>query len=132
MIASRVCDASVLVAFLAHDGDRGAAAREALTTGIVAAPSLVDLEVLHALRGRWLGGRLSEDQLEPLAGLLMRTPLLRYPVQRLGPQILRYRHNLTIYDASYVVLAETLGVELVTFDRGMAAVPGARCSIRLL
>lgn len=132
MLASRVCDASVLVAYLANDGARGKTARDELASAIVAAPSLVDLEVLHALRARWLGGHLEEDRLEVLATVLARAPLLRYPVQRLGPQMLRYRHNLTIYDASYVVLAESLGVELVTFDRAMAEAPGVRCSIRLL
>lgn len=132
MIASRVADASVLVAFLANDGARGEVARRELATGILAAPNLIDLEVLHALRGRWLGGHLEDAALDGVARALARTPILRYPVQRLGPQILGHRHNLTVYDASYVALAETLGVELITFDGGMAGAPGVRCPIRLL
>jgi len=39
------------------------------------------------------------------------------------------RHNLTVYDAAYIALAEQLDVVLVTADRRLAAAPGTRCSI---
>ncbi|WP_426570744.1 type II toxin-antitoxin system VapC family toxin [Aquihabitans sp. McL0605] len=132
LASSRVCDASVLVAFLASDSSQGQVARRELSSGGIVAPNLVDLEVLQGLRGLWLGGKLRDHELEESARGLERMPMLRYPVQRLGWRILQLRHNMTAYDASYVALAESLGVELVTFDRRMAAAPGARCAIRVL
>jgi predicted nucleic acid-binding protein len=35
----------------------------------------------------------------------------------------------TIYDASYVVLAEALDAVLLTGDRRLAEAPGVRCSV---
>jgi len=46
--------------------------------------------------------------------------------------ILRLRANLTAYDASYVALAELLGVDLLTIDARLASVPGIRCHIEVI
>jgi predicted nucleic acid-binding protein len=37
--------------------------------------------------------------------------------------------NLSIYDASYVALAELLGTTLVTLDKRIGRAPGLRCTI---
>ncbi len=42
------------------------------------------------------------------------------------------RHNVTVYDAAYVALAELLEVELVTADGHLASAPGLRCRVELL
>ena len=42
------------------------------------------------------------------------------------------RHNVTAYDASYVALAEALGVPLLTADARLANAPGIRCEVELL
>lgn len=132
MLASRVCDASVLVALLGGDQVYGPAARLELRTGIVAAPNLIDLEILQGLRGMWLGAKLSDSELHAASASLQRMPIVRYPLRRLAPRILDLRHNLTVYDASYVALAEALGVELVTLDARMAGAPGLRCAVRVI
>jgi predicted nucleic acid-binding protein len=36
---------------------------------------------------------------------------------------------VTIYDASYIALAELLGATLVTLDRRIGRAPGPRCAI---
>jgi predicted nucleic acid-binding protein len=39
------------------------------------------------------------------------------------------RRNLSIYDASYVALAELLQIPLVTLDRRLAGAPTVGCSV---
>jgi len=41
------------------------------------------------------------------------------------------RTNLTPYDASYVALAELLGVALLTVDRRLARAPLIRCAVEI-
>ncbi|WP_019877466.1 type II toxin-antitoxin system VapC family toxin [Sporichthya polymorpha] len=53
----------------------------------------------------------------------------------LGPFVHRaweLRHTLTVYDAAYVALAESLGCELLTCDRKLASAAGPRCGFVLL
>lgn len=42
------------------------------------------------------------------------------------------RHNVSVYDAWYVALAESLDTELITTDARLAAADGPRCTIRYL
>ena len=42
------------------------------------------------------------------------------------------RANVTVHDAAYVALAETLDCELLTADQRLAHAPGPRCTIRVL
>jgi predicted nucleic acid-binding protein len=41
------------------------------------------------------------------------------------------RHNLTIYDAAFVAMAEATGTPLYTLDRRLAAVTGPVCEFVL-
>ena len=98
----------------------------------MAAPHLVDLEVLHALRGL-VHGRTSEPRRRRCGDeSLRRLPLARHAHQPLIERCWELRHNLTIYDASYVALAEALGVPLLTADARLANAPGIRCEVELL
>lgn len=98
----------------------------------LAAPHLIDLEIAQVLR-RWVAaGRLTA----PRAALALQAcrdlRLRRYPHTDLLPRIWALRGNATAYDAAYLALAEALGAELVTCDRGLAAVPGTRARVRVL
>lgn len=57
---------------------------------------------------------------------LGRLPLVRYPHDPLLARMWELRENFTMYDATYVALAETLGATLVTCDArlGRAPLPG--------
>jgi predicted nucleic acid-binding protein len=128
----RVIDASVLVTVLAGVTSRAMSVRARLHDDTIAAPHLVDLEVLHALRGLVLGGRLGPPDVDAAVRRLRRLPLARHAHQPLIGRCWELRHNLTAYDASYVALAEALGVPLLTADARLADAPGIRCDVELL
>ena len=54
---------------------------------------------------------------EDLCGL----PIVRYDHGPLMHRVLELRHNFSAYDASYVALAEALGVPLLTADARLAS-----------
>ena len=57
---------------------------------------------------------------------LARLPLTRARHPPLLERCWELRHNLTIYDAAYVALAEALDVTLVTTGRRLSRAPGIR------
>jgi predicted nucleic acid-binding protein len=128
----RVTDASVLVTALTGVTSRARSVRARLHDDSMVAPHLVDLEVLHALRGLVLGGRLGLPDVDAAMKRLRRLPLARHAHQPLIERCWELRHNLTVYDASYVALAEALGVPLLTADARLASSPGIRCEVELL
>jgi predicted nucleic acid-binding protein len=98
----------------------------------MAAPDLVDLEVLSVLRNQLIGGKLDRRRAELALADLTDLPLERAPH---GPLLMRcweLRDNLTVYDAAYVALAEALDASLLTGDARLAAAPGRRCSVEVL
>lgn len=116
-----VADASAIVELLMATPD-GLAIEEHLFAGgeIVAAPHLLDVEVLHVLhrldRTKRVTARRSEQMLDDLGDLA----ITRYDHEILRPAMWRLRHNLTMYDAAYVALAELLGARIVTCDAKLA------------
>jgi len=127
-----VVDASVLAPALADDGDDGDRARQRLRREHLTAPELVDLEVLSVLRRLTLAGRLPLRRAELAMSDLAALPLRRVTHRALAARCWELRDNLTVYDASYVALAEQLQTVLVTADTRLAGAPGARCTIELM
>ena len=127
-----VVDASVLTTALADDGSDGDLARSRLLGHRLAAPQLVDLEVVSVLRRLTLSGQLPESR-----SLLALADLVDLPIQRaahepLLPRCWELRANVTAYDAGYVALAEVLGAVLVTTDERLARANGPQCTIEVL
>lgn len=127
-----VVDASVLTNALTDDGPVGASARTELARDAHwAAPEHLVVEVFSAIRGRWLGGKISqrraEDALAGVAGatvdLVGAAPLLS--------RMWELRSNVSGYDAAYLALAETFGCALVTADGRLARVPDLGCKVRV-
>jgi predicted nucleic acid-binding protein len=128
-----VVDASVLANVIGDDGADGQRARgEIRAAGNVATPDLVDVETVAVLRKRWLAGTISDQRFATATADLEQLGLTRYPALPLMRRAFELRANLTAYDASYVALAEALGCELLTGDRGLANASGPSCTIRLL
>jgi len=127
-----VVDASVLAPALADDGEDGDRARERLRGEELAAPELIDLEVLSTLRRAARAKRLDEDRSLQALTDLAALPLRRVPHLPLLGRVWELRDNLSAYDASYVALAEALDTVLVTADGRIERASGINCEIVIL
>jgi predicted nucleic acid-binding protein len=126
-----VVAASVLAVAPGDDGQDGDRARARLRKERLAAPDLVDLEVASVWR-RQVRERLIEVRRASLAlADLASIPLLRVAHRVLVARCWELRDNLTVYDASYVALAELLGVTLLTGDGRVGRAPGLRCRVEV-
>ncbi len=123
-----VVDASAAVRALLHDGE----ARRYLSTERLAAPHLVDAEVIQALRRLVARGSVSETDAGRAVRQWSQLGLKRLAVDRLTTRVWALRHNLSAYDASYVALAEALDCPLLTADVRLASAPGPGCPITLV
>lgn len=127
-----VVDAGVLVAALADEGAHGELARTRLRGQRLAAPELIDLEVLSVLRGLARSGQVTSRRAGHAVADLVALPLVRAAHRGLAQRSWELRENLTPYDAAYVALAEALDVPLVTSDRRLSQSTGPLCSIEVL
>ena len=128
-----VADASILVEVLLGT-PLGAVGRDRLLAidETVHVPCLVDVEVAQALRRHARHGRISDERGAQALARLRRFPLARYGHEILLARVWALRHNLTAYDAVYVVLAEALDAPLVTCDAPLARATGHRARIELI
>jgi predicted nucleic acid-binding protein len=124
-----VCDASALVALLLDGGPDGQWATQARSAADLAAPSLVGFEAANVIRRHELAGLVSADQAAQAHADLLDLAIEHWPYELLAPRAWQLRQSLSIYDASYVALAELIDATLVTLDRRIAGAPGLRCTI---
>jgi predicted nucleic acid-binding protein len=124
-----VCDASALVAALLDDGPDGRWAAERLRGHALAAPALAAFEAANIVRRQELAANVTADQAAQAHADLLDLAIEQWPYELLAPRAWQLRKNLSIYDAAYVALAETLDVELVTLDQRIARAPGVRCAV---
>jgi predicted nucleic acid-binding protein len=127
-----VVDASVIVSGLADDGADGDRIRHRLRGQQLAAPELIDLEVVSAWRKLVAVGALDERRARLALDDLRAIRLRRAPHASLLGRCWELRNNLTIYDAAYLALAELLETTLLTGDARLAGAPGARCAVEVV
>lgn len=129
-----VVDASAIVAFLAFDDPRGRHVGARLRKGdAFYAPTILDYEVLGALRGlARKDERVDDNYVEECIRDLELMPVRREDIAPLRRRIWGLRHNLTVYDAAYVALAEKLNATLVTCDEKFTRSTGVGCQIETI
>jgi predicted nucleic acid-binding protein len=127
-----VVDASVLAVALGDDGTDGQQARERLADDTLAAPELIDLEVVSVWRRQVAAKQMPARRAESAIADLAVLPLSRSSHQPMLHRIWELRHAITPYDAAYVALAEALDVVLVTADMRLSRAAGVRCEIEAL
>jgi predicted nucleic acid-binding protein len=120
----KVVDASVVLGWvLGHDVREGShRLLEDHLTGRdpLVAPELLNYEVANVLvTGARLSRDLAADAFALYAGLEIETYSLGIAEYRKA-LVLAAEHKITVYDASYAVLAQVLGCPLVTADRRLA------------
>ncbi len=115
-----VVDAAGLVdALTGPDGVN--ALRSRLADEDLHAPSLLDYEVVSALRGLTLVGRLSDARALDALTDFDDLPITRWPFEdALRRRAFQLRHTVSGYDAAYVALAEALECPLLTRDLRLA------------
>ncbi len=96
------------------------------------APHLIDLEVLNALRKKLQQNRYSRERLELAFEDFNSIPIERLSTNYLNSRIWELCNNLTPYDASYVALAESLNIPLLSRDAKMAGAPLHRANILIV
>lgn len=118
-----VVDASVVVDLLGRFRPEPIEALLFAGDTAVAAPALLDVEVLQALRKLDLQGVIPASR-DDLVDALRALRIRRYPHASLLDGIWALRRHVTAYDAAYVVLARQLDATLVTRDSRLARAPG--------
>ncbi len=123
-----VIDASAMIEALV-----GRNADSALLDGLasdVAAPHLLDTEVLSVLRGLTLGDKLNSTDADEARRHHFSLNITRHEAQPLSERVWELRPQYTAHDASYLALAEALDAPLYTCDRKLAA-PGHTAEVRV-
>jgi predicted nucleic acid-binding protein len=90
------------------------------------------VEVFSAIRGLWLGGKLTGAQAERAIASVAELAVVTTATPVLLPRIWELRSALTGYDAACVATAESHGLALVTADVRVARSGAARCDIRFI
>ncbi len=118
-----VVDASVGVEYLLRT-PLGVTLADTVEGASLAAPEMLDAEVMSVLRRGVLLGRLDEDR-----AAMALSDLALWPIDRISHRalvLLAWQHysNISSYDAFYVAAARALGVPLLTADGRLARSPG--------
>lgn len=74
------------------------------------------------IRGWSLGGHITESEALQAFREFEQLGVEQIEMMSLLSEVWALRHNLTAYDAMYVVLARAVGCEVLTFDERMTAV----------
>lgn len=128
-----VPDASLLTMALTDDGPGGDAAQAALLADSHwIAPDHLPVEVASAIRGRWLGGRISDERADGALQTLLALTVTYVAFVELGERVWELRHNLTPYDAAYLAVAAMNGCRLVTIDRKLRDCAGDYCPVEVI
>lgn len=116
----KVVDASVIAA-IAFQETRALEAQAILEGADLAAPHLLGYELANVARNKTLRNpQILETIREGLLGALQ-LEIQWQEVDHLAVLELALETGLTAYDATYLYVAQTLGIPLVTFDQQLQA-----------
>ncbi len=117
-----VVDASVAVEYLLRTPS-GRRIENVIHDRQLAAPEMLDAEILSILRRHVASEKVPASRAETLLRDLEAVPIRRVPHRRLVVTAWKHRHNVSAYDALYVALAELLDAPLLTADGRLMRAP---------
>jgi predicted nucleic acid-binding protein len=124
------CDASVLVATLVDGGPAGQWATSVLSSAAgLLAPHLALFEAANILRRHQMAQLITADQAAQAHADLLDLPIDLWPYEFLARRAWQLRENLSVYDGSYVALAEMTDTRLATLDARIGRAPRLTCEI---
>ena len=119
-----VLDASAVVEWLLNTAAGVGIAHRILSSGeSLHTPHLLDAEVAQVLRRGVLARAISAERARQALNDLVQVRVQRYPHFPFLQRVWELHPNLTVYDALYVALAESLDATLLTRDRKIASAP---------
>ena len=118
-----IVDASVAVEYLLKT-PLGLSVADMIEDASLAAPELMDAEVLSVLRRAVLNGDLDGARAQLVVDNLIHWPVNRISHRSLVPLAWMYYQNVTAYDAFYVAAAHVHGIPLLTADGRLSRAPG--------
>lgn len=122
-----VVDCSALFDYVVMDV--GADLDAALSERTWHAPQLLDFEFLATLRRHVTHDHIGSSDATERLGYFSNLAIERHSIELLRHRIWSLRHTFTAYDASYVALAEALGIPLVTSDLRLAKTAERYCEV---
>jgi predicted nucleic acid-binding protein len=128
-----ILDTSVVIDLILHRPPHFTAIAKTLQQAeVLAAPHLLDIEVAQVLRRFVLQDDLTVNRAEQALADYRDLPIHRYPHEPLLLRAFNLLHNLTVYDAVYVVLADALDATLLTRDPTLQGVLGTTVPVQLI
>jgi predicted nucleic acid-binding protein len=124
-----VCDSSAVAALLIDSGPDGQWVTHTIDSGEIMAPALVTYETANVIRRHEISSQISPDQAAQAHADLLDLAIELWPYDLFAARAWELRHNLSIYDATYVALAEAIDLTLITLDKRLAKAPGIKCRV---
>jgi predicted nucleic acid-binding protein len=122
-----VIDSSVLVAALLADQDFGVWAAQTVAGFDLGAPSIAAFEGANIIRRHAAAGLIDARVAAAAHRDLALLTVDYWPYHAVAARCWELRHNLTIYDAAFVAMAEATQSPLYTLDQRLAAASGPTC-----
>jgi predicted nucleic acid-binding protein len=122
-----IVDSSALVAALLGEGAAGAWSAAVVVDHDLGAPSVAAFECANIIRRRAAAGLVDPYLATTAHHDLALLPIEYWPYDLVAERCWELRNNLTIYDASFVAMAEATGSPLYTLDQRLAAASGPTC-----
>lgn len=108
-----VVDCSIVIELLAYNSN---VIKAIIKNNILFAPDLLNLEILSVTKKLLISSKISNIRSEQLLNDLNDMPIRYISTKDILINIWKIKDNLSIYDASYVIIARLWNIPLFTID----------------